>query len=107
VIWAEDTWLPGATKLIGRWWVREASALKGQKRLAHCTAALAVFLVVNVETDCVGLLELEEGSVVREDGAVFKESDVLSAKLHGACSGSGGGHGVFSQPQEEKESKSE
>ena len=79
----------------------------GSGGVMHRTASLTILLIINIETNCVSLLQLEEGRAVREDGAVFKETNVLSSELYSTCSGPRGRHGVFTRPQKEKESNSE
>jgi hypothetical protein len=75
--------------------------------MMHGASPLPIFLIINVETNCVGLSELEQRGAMRKDGPGFKESDVLTPELDGAGFGARGRHCVLAGPQEEEKRNGE
>ena len=79
----------------------------GAGGMVHGAAALPILLIINVETDAVGLLELCEWGRVGKDAAIQKETDVLPSELDGTSAGAGGGHGIFAGAKQKEECNSE
>ncbi len=75
--------------------------------MVHGAATLPVLLIIEVESDRVGVAKLGQRSAVRKDEALLKESNILSPELHGACFGTSGGHRIFARSQQKERGDSE
>jgi hypothetical protein len=69
--------------LVGKGFDRAEGVIKGS--VIHCTAPLAIFLVVQVKLHAVGLVKLRQWCGVWKNCVVFEEANVLPAELH--CAG--------------------
>jgi hypothetical protein len=75
--------------------------------VVHGAATLLILLVVDVDANGVGKEELWQWSLVRENGALSGETNVLLVKLYRASLCPGRRHSVLARPQEEENSNGE